>query len=140
MNKVKQSIEYATWIDTLKWDSYCTFTTRYPLSKFSARKFMERLHEFISKEYPQVKIFWIAEPNDTKYGYHLHALINLNESEIVNADRFIKKAWQVVSNGKGGKEYNNTVIKPYIKGLGGNFYVSEYILRYNSDYDILFNI
>ena len=83
---------------------------------------------------PKPTIFWVAEPFDTKYSYHLHALLKVPGKPASNAAYYIKKAWQVVSKGKYGKEYNFTVIKPYDANLGGNYYVAKYLHRYNAEY------
>ena len=80
-NRVTQksmSVHYGEWLNTMQWDNFCTFTTRYSLSLKSARNSMGRLSNFIVSEYGfKTKIFWTAEPFDTKYGYHLHALIKI---------------------------------------------------------------
>jgi hypothetical protein len=106
------------------------------MSVKSARRAAERLYSHLQKHIGNVRVFWVAEPFDTKYGYHLHALIHIGNPVLSGAIELIKKAWQVVTKGKGGKGYNNTVIEPYKKELGANYYVSKYMLRHNSDYDI----
>lgn len=130
------SIQYANWLNRQDWGFYCTLTTRYPLSMRAARRAAERLYSYLQKRIGGLKLFWVAEPFDAKNGYHIHALLNFNNPVLKNARELIKKAWQVVTKGKGGKEYNNTVIQPYNKELGANYYVSKYMMRDNSDYDI----
>ena len=80
--------------------------------------------------------FWVAEPFDTKYGCHLHALIYLGNKKLTSISD-IKDAWQIVSKGKGQKEYNNTTIKDYIPNKGGHFYFAKYLHLPNTDYDII---
>jgi hypothetical protein len=127
---------YGDWLNGMPWGFYCTLTTRYSMSIRSARRAAERLHSHLTKKLGGIRLFWVAEPFDTKYGYHIHALVHFVNPILHNAIGLIKKAWLVVTKGKGGKEYNNTVIEPYQSELGANFYVSKYMLRYNSDYDI----
>ena len=115
---------YATWLNSLPWGFYCTFTTRYQMSIHSARRSMDRLQSLLECQYlEKPTIFWAAEPFDTKYGCHLHALIEI-KSKTKKTIIHIKDAWQIVSKGKGLKEYNNTTIKPYNRFKGGHFYVS----------------
>jgi hypothetical protein len=127
---------YGNWLNSEHWHYYCTFTTRYQLTLSAARKSMERLHSHLSFRFAFApKIFWVAEPFDSKYGCHLHALIEV-ENKKLTSKTDIKNAWQVVSKGKGLKEYNNTTIKDYDRLKGGHFYLSKYLQRYNADYDI----
>jgi len=137
---IKPSIidAYGNWLNTFDWDYYCTFTTRYQLSLKSARRYMPKLQCLLShgQEIPPI-IFWVAEPFDAKYGCHLHALV-LIENKSSKTKTSIKNAWQVVSKGKGAKEYNNTTIKKYDPTKGGHFYVSKYLHKNSSDYDFLF--
>lgn len=131
---------YGNWLSSHRWTHFCTFTTRYKLSVNAARKSMERLHSFLTKQWGlKIKLFWVAEPFDTQYSYHLHALIEIAGKALSQFSYYIKKAWQIVSRGKGGKEYNFTVIKRYKPKLGANFYVSKYLQRQNADYDFIFD-
>lgn len=129
-------IAYADWLNSMDWGFYCTLTTRYSMSVKSARRSAERLYSHLQKNIGGIRLFWVAEPFDAKYGYHIHALIHFVNPILYDAKELIKKAWQVISKGKGGKEYNNTVIQPYKSELGANYYVSKYVLRNNSDFDI----
>ena len=137
MNKTITVVDYAEWLNKMKWQFYCTFTTRYSMSMKSARRAMERLHSHLSSHYGKVTLFWVAEPFDTKYGYHTHALIFVENQLVKSLKALIMNAWQVVSSGKGGKLSNHTVLKPYDKKLGANFYVAKYMFSKNADYDVL---
>lgn len=129
---------YGRWLDTNQWNLFCTFTTRYSLSVKSARRSMERLKEFLATQYSfKATIFWVAEPFDTGDSYHLHALLKIEGTATENLIYFIKKAWQIVSRGKNGKEYNQTVLRKYEPAKGAHFYVAKYLHRPNADYDIL---
>ena len=129
---------YADYINSLPWDYYCTFTTRDPLSMNAARNAMIRLHDSLKSNYGCCQIFWVAEPFDSKYGYHTHALMNFSELQSKNMEPLIKKSWQIVSRGRGQKEYNNTTIKPYDRTKGAHYYIAKYLFRGNADHDILF--
>ena len=133
-NNVKN---YGEWLNSIEWNYYCTFTSRYQLSIFSAQKAMERLFDNLVTNYGICQMFWVAEPFDTKYGYHTHALIKFSELQSKSMIPLVKKSWQIVSKGRGQKEYNNTIIKPYDKTLGGHFYVAKYLGRYNAEYGFL---
>lgn len=137
MKKTVTSSLYANWLNTMEWQFFCTFSTRYDMSVKSARRAMERLQNFITVNYGKARIFWVAEPFDTKYGYHTHALLYIEKPIGKSLKTLIHKAWQVVSKGKGGKENNHTTLKQYNKELGANYYVSKYMLRKNADYDFL---
>ena len=81
-------------------------------------------------------IFWVAEPFDTKYGCHIHALLLL-PGKVKNSIIDIRNVWQVVSKGRGLREFNNTTIKPYDPIKGGHFYLSKYLHLQAADYDLL---
>lgn len=128
---------YGNWLNSTTWNYYCTFTTRYQMTTKAARRAINRLHEHLSKHYNcSPKFFWVAEPFDTKCGCHLHALIEVENVRLVTR-KDIRDAWQIVSKGKGLKEYNNTTIKVYDPSKGGHFYLSKYLQRQGVDYDVL---
>lgn len=129
-------IGWANWLNTMNWHFFSTFSTAYPLSANSARKAMERLYSLVKLKYGDARIFWVAEPFDSKYGYHTHALVHFN-NPMENSKELLNKAWQTVTKGKGGKEYNHTVLMPYDKSLGANYYILKYMTRNNAGYDIL---
>jgi hypothetical protein len=138
MNTTTTVTAYADWLSTKEWDFFCTFTTRYSMTMKQARRAMERLHSFISDKHGKARIFWVAEPFDARHGYHTHALVHLENPLGKKLKAALRKAWQIVSKGKGGKENNHTVLKDYDKKLGARHYVSKYMLKKDSDYDMLF--
>lgn len=129
---------YGKWLDSLDWDYFCTFTTRYQLSVKMARNTAQRFFKHLSRYSEDgVKMFWVAEPFDTKFGCHIHALLQAkpyHSKPIVQ----IKKSWQVVTKCHNEREYNNTAIKKYVKTKGAHFYVSKYLHLPGADYDIIF--
>jgi hypothetical protein len=138
MNNTTKTIEYGNWLNTMDWNCFCTLSTSYFLTMKQARRAADRLHSFLNTNYGNAKIFWVAEPFDSNVGCHVHALVSFNSSSVIkDMVSIIKRAWQVVTKGNRGKKHNHTVIRPYESSLGANFYVSKYMLRNNSDYDIL---
>jgi len=135
MNTTPYTIAFGNWLNETEWQFYCTFTTKYSMSIKQARNAMKRLHSHLTSIYGNIKLFWIAEPFDTKYSYHTHALVQFAEPFKKSLKSILQNAWQIVSKGKGGKEYNNTVIKPFDKSLGAHHYVSKYVQRNNADWD-----
>ena len=130
--------EYGNFLSQTNWTFYCTLSTRYPLTLNSARRSIARLHEFIKiNQKLENEIFWIAEPFDTKYGYHIHALIKLNCLDGVKKKDDVKKAWQIVTKGRYKEGYNNCLILPYKANNGGNFYMSKSIGNRDIDYGFL---
>ena len=84
--------EYASYLGQTNWTFYCTLSTKYPLTLNSARRSIMRLHEFIKiNQKIENEISWIAEPFDTKYGYHIHALIKLNCLDCVKKKDDVKE-------------------------------------------------
>ena len=136
MNTTNTTIAYADFFNSKEWQTFGTFTTRYPLSMKSARRAMERLHENLTTNYGKTELLWVAEPFDTKYGYHTHALVKLNNCPDKNINPLLRNSWQIVSGGKGGKANHFTVLKEYDRELGGNYYISKYMLKTNVDWDI----
>lgn len=121
---------YGEWLNSIDWGYFCTLTTHYPQSVASARRMMNKLHGLLSENKNNPLIFWVAEPFDSLYGYHVHALIKVDSK---NGFKAIKKCWRIVS--KSNRNY--TVIQKYIRDKGANFYVAKYLSRNSTDYDIL---
>ena len=138
MNSTKTK-DYANWLNKEKWDFFCTFTTPYPMSLPSARRAMERLQHSLTTEATKSKMFWTAEPFDSKESYHVHALIRLqdsNNASLAKKRALIKSSWQRVSNGRYGTANKFTFVDPYVKGKGAHYYTAKYLSREGVDYDI----
>jgi hypothetical protein len=129
---------YGDFIGKMEWSFYCTLSTAYTLSLKSAKRNIEKMHVFLSEnlEY-QNNIFWVAEPFDSKYSYHIHCLVKLNTESLNKSKRDINNAWQIVTGGGYGKKYNWTKIYPYKAYLKGNYYVTKYICKADVDYGFL---
>ncbi len=132
------SKSYGKFLEKTNWTYYCTLTTSYPLTVNSARRSVERFHELLKVNFRlENEIFWIAEPFDSKYGYHLHALIKLDCLNPSKQKNSLNKAWQIATKGSYGKFYNKSLFEHYIANKGGNYYVSELIGRNDVEYGFL---
>ena len=131
-------IAYGQFLEKTNWTFYCTLTTSYPLTLNSARKSVERYHKSLKENFKlENEIFWIAEPFDSKYGYHLHALIKLNCLRPESYSNTLNKVWQLVTKGSYGPKYNKCIFEPYKANTGGNFYVCKLIGRNDIEYGFL---
>lgn len=128
--------QYAKFLenkDCFNWKYYATGTTVYKLTLTSARKIMQQLHDILKEKGKiEAKIFFMSEPFDLKYGYHVHFLIDCDKSI---SKEMIDSIWQIVTNRT--KIKNRLDIQKYIYGKGGAAYCSKYIGRFNADYDFL---
>jgi len=130
------AIHYGEFLNTLPWDYFCTFTAPYSLSEKAARRSMGKLKSQLTiQNGSEPTIFWVAEPFDSKHGYHLHALLRDTGKPEPGRVGIIKKTWQKVIKGKYGSENRFTTVLPYDPNLGGHYYVAKYLHRYNADYD-----
>ncbi|MFP5040479.1 hypothetical protein [Parasediminibacterium sp. JCM 36343] len=127
---------WGVYLETFSWQYYCTFTALKPMSLTLARSAMTSFYEALNKQFAPVTIFWVAEPFDTTYGYHTHALIDLSLPVSKKTESTIKKNWSNTIGGKSTKFYNRTLIMPYVKQWGANFYLSKYLHRHSSDHDL----
>ena len=159
MSKGKQILNsYANYLGTFDWDYFATFTTGYELTLKSARRSMGRFHDKMNN-YGGSTLFWVAEPFECKDGYHTHALLKLNDRDLVDEKRrivfssvadgtvcsydikesgfdVVKNTWQYVTRAN-EQNYNRIELKRYNAKLGAKHYVGKYILKSRCDYDIL---
>ena len=106
-------VEYGKFLDSTSWTFFCTLSTQYPLSLKSSRSSIQRFHYFLKHNLNlENSIFWIAEPFESGYGYHVHALVKLFTSEPDIHKLKLIKAWQIVTKGARNKSYNWTNISP----------------------------
>lgn len=130
--------EYGNFLGQTNWTFYCTLSTRFPLSVKCAKRYIEATHELLHLKFNLInQIYWVAEPFDSKYGFHVHCLVKFNCEEPHKRKKELIKAWQIVTKGSYGGKYNWTKIIPYIKDLGGNYYVSKLIYRNEVEYGFL---
>jgi hypothetical protein len=146
----KELSQYANWLNQNEWTYWATFTTRYELTLPSARRAMERQFNLMNKFGP-TRMFWAAEPFDAKEGFHTHALL-----QVKNGIRYedIIECWQIASGNRpkigtaraaarkarmeGEKPtWNRVDLQVYDPLKGAGAYVSKYITKRGSDYDLL---
>jgi hypothetical protein len=131
MQKYENSV-IGEWLTNQNWSHWATLTTGYELTLNSARRAAHRFHDVLDRSAP-TKIFWAAEPYDLKDGFHLHALLDVPKHlEFKN----IVDIWQKVSKGGKGK-WNRIDLQTYDSNKGAGYYLSKYITKRLSDYDLL---
>ena len=130
--------EYGSYLGQTNWTFYCTLSTTFPLSVKSAKRYIEAMHEILELTFNLInQIYWVAEPFDSNYGFHIHCLVKLNCYEPHKRKKELIKAWQVVTKGSYGKRYNWTSIVPYDANLGAKYYVVKGIGRNDVEYGFL---
>jgi hypothetical protein len=130
--------EYGNFLGQTNWTFYCTLTTRYPLTVKSAQRYIERCQEQLRATFNlKTQIYWVAEPFDSKYGFHLHCLVKFDGEEPDKYKKKLIKAWEIVTKGSYGKKYNWTSIMPYDPNLGGRYYVVKWLSRNDVEYGFL---
>ena len=130
--------EYGSYLGQTNWTFYCTLSTTFPLSVKSAKRYIEAMHEILELTFNLInQIYWVAEPFDSNYGFHIHCLVKLNCYEPHKRKKELIKAWQVVTKGSYGKRYNGTSIVPYDANLGAKYYVVKGIGRNDVEYGFL---
>lgn len=129
--------QFANWIDTatdhkgqlIDWQWWMTLTTGYSMSMGGARRAMNRFYTQL--EDPGACFLWVAEPFDTKEGFHTHAL-----AKTLKDFNGITKAWQIASGGKGQEVWHRIDLKRFNPTLGGSHYIGKYVGKRLSDFDI----
>jgi hypothetical protein len=130
--------EYGNFLGQTNWTFYCTLSTTYPLSVKQAQRYIERTHDLLKLNFKlRNKIFWVAEPFDSNYGFHLHCLVKLDCESPLKHKMELIKAWQIVTKGNNGKKYNWTSVVPYDANLGAKYYVVKGIGRNDVEYGFL---
>jgi hypothetical protein len=124
---------FGKWLSGENWTHWTTLTTKKEMTINSARRQAEGFHKILNLA-GDAKIFFAAEPFDTKEGHHLHALLQLPE-QLKYTD--IHKAWQYVSGSKTRANNNRIQIEEYNSQKGATFYIGKYITKYLCDYDLL---
>jgi hypothetical protein len=130
--------EYGNLLGQTNWTFYCTLSTQKSLSIKSAQRYIERTHEQLQTNYNlETQMYWVAEPFDSKYGYHLHCLVKFNCEDPHKYKKELIKAWQIVTKGSYGKKYNWTSIVPYDANLGARYYMIKWIGRNDVEYGFI---
>jgi hypothetical protein len=140
---------YIDWLDTYEWSFWCTLTTPYQLTQKSGRRRVEAFHKMLKNlSNGQCILFFVLEPFGLKEGFHIHCLIQLPESfhEPHNFQNIID-TWQIcvgtykhIMNDKGERireQHSRIDLKKYKKDISASGYCTKYIMKGDSDYDIL---
>jgi hypothetical protein len=127
---------YGDFLESQCYSHFVTITTRYSLTLKSARNLAERFGNQLNYDGIVAEMFWVAESFDTKEGNHIHALVKLIGSNIINPINKIKIAAKNAIGGNHKVDYKNTKIYPYKPKLGANYYIAKYLNRQITDYDI----
>jgi len=113
---------YVDYLETIDWDFWVTGTTRYGLTLPSARRLMERFGNNM-KRYSgtlfrdKLTIWWVAEPFDLRFGYHLHFLM---EAKPEPRFKDIYKLWNVAAKANLGN--HRCEAEKFIKSKGAGAY------------------
>jgi len=135
--------QYVSFLNQQKWSFFCTFTTAYTMSIKSSRRLMDRFFSSLKRKIPkeEPRLFWVAEPNNIRVGYHLHGLLYL--PEFYNNPKNYKSVIYTYQNACGGEEKENHRIElnRYKKGRNASEYCLKLIDLLNDnnnkiDYDI----
>lgn len=130
--------EYGNFLGQTNWTFYCTLSTTYPLNIKIAQRYIEMTHEQLQTNFNlKTQIYWVAEPFDSKYGFHLHCLVKFDNKEPHKYKKVLIKAWQIVTKGSYGEKYNWTSIVPYDANLGAKYYVVKFIGRNDIEYGFI---
>lgn len=121
----------ALFLDNLNFDYFCTFTTPYKLSLNSSRRISDQICNYVNAGWDS-SVFWCAEKFKLTEGagsnrYHLHALMK------TELDRFQILNWYRGRYSNGIAQLRPVDAK---RGLSASFYVSKYITKELSDYDL----
>lgn len=143
MTNVTYSHELANWLNTLDFNYFCTFTTKYEMTLNSARRVMTKYLDRVKKQGVAPLLFWVAESFELKDGYHTHALLKVNAPENVLPQVWqqLKKDWQTVSiprEQKGSDVYHRVTIDSVDPKRAGTLYCTKYVTKNFTDYDLIY--
>jgi hypothetical protein len=112
--------EMASWLAKFEWEWWCTFTWRYDIHPYSARKCFEKFWQRYDVDY-----FYALEWFNTRDAVHAHALMKNTTGmrRLTIMDLWFAK-------------YGIARIWAYNKKLGASFYCSKYIVKEICDWDI----
>jgi len=117
----------AGFLDVVDFKYFCTFTTRKPISLNSTRRIAENVGKFIDAGNTST-LFWAAEPFDVREGYHFHALMRTHLHALEIYGWYFQRygRCQIINNEEPERR------------RAASYYVSKYITKKISDYDVYF--
>jgi hypothetical protein len=135
--RISDKESYVSFLETIDWDFWVTGTTNYSLTLPSARRLMERFSNNMKRFNgtlfrDELKIWWVAEPFDLRYGYHIHFLM---EAKPEPRFKEIYSLWNYACKKSLG--HHRISAEKFKKGKGAGKYCAKYIMKRNADYDLL---
>jgi len=119
---------FSDFLSEFKFKTFATFTTKFPMSLESSRRFANRFARHIEAG-ERSTFFWSAEPFDTREGFHFHGLI-----DSIKTNQEMKHYWSVE------KDYGISSFLEIHRALGKTNQIENYITKYiskkMSDYDL----
>jgi len=119
----------AGFLDKVDFDYFCTFTTRLPISLYSTRRIADKLCDHVQAG-SSSSVFWAAENFAVRDGFHFHALMRMDPpyTKLELFDWYFQKYGRVdiIDNRSPDRQ------------LAASYYVSKYVTKKITDYDILF--
>jgi len=153
-----QQDHYSNWLQAYDWTYFCTFTTQYCLTLKSARRMMHRYTDILKRETGcDVRLFWVCEKFELKDGFHLHALMKIDqpphrEGYIFSDDdkerfRVMIECYQIAAGSKKDRvtgkfdRFHRVEFKRFNPKQAGGRYCTKYVLkeqgkRIEADYDL----
>jgi len=129
--------EVGNWLDSLApWTFWCTFTFRYSPSLPSVRRSMEKFNVDVSP----TLFFWGSESGACTGRNHVHALLYF-DSQRLHSPLFgelpisSRAIWQKAFN-----RFGRSHVDEFEAEKGASHYVSKYVSKQISDWDILHGI
>ena len=131
--------EMGRYLDNdFEWHADGTFTTQYFMSKKSARRLIENLHQVVQRKIGNLQLttYWVAERGPFADDYHLHALFSA-DTKPDNLIAIIEDAWLKVSRTKRVQSENRFTVDPFEKGDGACSYLTKQLSMREVDYDFI---
>ena len=115
-------------LSEFEWSYFATFTSEEVLNERKIQFLMDRFNISIRKF--EANLFWVAEPNSDRKGFHIHALIKVNKFHPIicrNGRLEIERIWLNNLINYVGPQRSRCMIKDYDSNLGGIIYVTKLI-------------
>jgi hypothetical protein len=125
----KRQLELTGWLDSINFTHFCTFTTSKPISIYSTRRIAEKLYNVCLGGNKVSSMFWASEKFEVRDGFHFHALLRtpLQPQQIWEWYYSRYGRCQIIDNSDPERM------------LTASRYVSKYITKELTDYDIYIN-
>ena len=131
---------WADFLDQREWQLWTTLTTGHELTLPGARRSINKLSEALKQHKYPAQIFWVAEPFDTKEGFHIHALLSFAEldksDDNSEAYKTLVNKWRDITADQTARIFSERY-KDKDHGGGANSYVGKYMMKNKCDYDFI---